>query len=215
MTFCPNCGTEVPDPNQKFCISCGIPLEGVNFDDILKRLLMAIPETKAVILLSTDGLPIASALPQGVNETRIASLTAALHALANYSVIEMKKGKFDQLYIKGSNGYVLVQQAGPNAVLAVSTSKDIHLGLMSLDTHPQKWPEGPAYHKIVSLMRKESVNKLVITREYLPEIFSGDILEIANDGFPTLKSFAIRYFQLMGIKTKIYGKLVEFLRSYD
>ncbi len=39
----------------------------------------------------------------------------------------------DQLYIKGSEGYLLVMQAGPNAVLTVSTSKDVRLGLILLD----------------------------------------------------------------------------------
>ncbi|GAH03263.1 unnamed protein product [marine sediment metagenome] len=38
-----------------------------------------------------------------------------------------------QLYIKGSEGYLLVMQAGQNAVLTVSTSKDARLGLIMLD----------------------------------------------------------------------------------
>ncbi|GAH17894.1 unnamed protein product [marine sediment metagenome] len=45
----------------------------------------------------------------------------------------MGKGDFDQLYIKGSEGYLLVMQAGSNAVLTVSTTKDVRLGLILLD----------------------------------------------------------------------------------
>ncbi|MFX1500932.1 MAG: roadblock/LC7 domain-containing protein, partial [Promethearchaeota archaeon] len=102
-------------------------------DDILKKLLAAIPEVKAAAIVSAEGLPIASALPQGVDETRIAAMTAALLSLAERSVIEMEKGEFDQLYVKGSDGYLLVLQAGPNAVLTVSTTKDVRLGLIFLD----------------------------------------------------------------------------------
>jgi predicted regulator of Ras-like GTPase activity (Roadblock/LC7/MglB family) len=104
-----------------------------NLDDILKKLLAAIPEVKAAAIVSAEGLPIASALPQGVDETRIAAMTAALLSLAERSVIEMEKGLFDQLYVKGSDGYLLVLQAGPNAVLTVSTTKDVRLGLIFLD----------------------------------------------------------------------------------
>lgn len=40
-------------------------------DDLLRKLLGAIPEVKAAAIVSAEGLPIASALPQGVDKTRI------------------------------------------------------------------------------------------------------------------------------------------------
>ena len=99
----------------------------------LDRLLGAIPEVTSVLIASTEGLPIAYALPQDTDETRIAAMTSALLSLSERAIIEMGKGDFDQLYIKGSEGYLLVMQAGPNAVMAVSTTKDVRLGLVLLD----------------------------------------------------------------------------------
>lgn len=104
-----------------------------SLDDLLKKLLGAIPEVKAAAIVSAEGLPIASALPQGVDETRIAAMTAALLSLSERAIIEMGKGDFDQLYVKGSSGYLLILQAGPNAVLTVSTSSEVRLGLILLD----------------------------------------------------------------------------------
>ena len=104
-----------------------------SLDDLLKKLLGAIPEVKAAAIVSAEGLPIASALPQGVDETRIAAMTAALLSLSERAIIEMGKGDFDQLYVKGSDGYLLILQAGPNAVLTVSTSSEVRLGLILLD----------------------------------------------------------------------------------
>ena len=101
-------------------------------DDILKKLLAAIPEVKAAAIVSAEGLPIASAPPQGIDETRIAAMTAALLSLSERAVIEMDKGLFEQLYVRGDQGYLLVLQAGPNAVLTVSTTKDVRLGLIFL-----------------------------------------------------------------------------------
>ncbi len=102
-------------------------------DVILKNLLAAIPEVKAAAIVSVEGLPIASALPQDIDETRIAAMTAALLSLAERAIQEMRKGYFEQVYVKGSNGYLLVLGAGQNAVLTVSTTKDVRLGLIFLD----------------------------------------------------------------------------------
>ena len=102
-------------------------------DVILKKLLVAIPEVKAAAIVSVEGLPIASALPQGIDETRIAAMTAALLSLAERAIQEMSQGDFEQVYVKGTNGYLLVLAAGQNAVLTVSTTKDVRLGLIFLD----------------------------------------------------------------------------------
>lgn len=85
------------------------------------------------MIVSSEGLPIASALPRGIDETRMAATTAALLSLAERSVIEMEKGKFEQLYIRGEDGYLLALPAGPNAILMVSTKRDVRLGLIFLD----------------------------------------------------------------------------------
>ena len=92
-----------------------------------------IPGVEAVAIVSVDGIPIASALPQGVDETRIAAMTATLLTLSKKAIEEMKKGNFNETYIKGSEGNLLIMQAGPNAILIVSTMNDVRLGLILLD----------------------------------------------------------------------------------
>lgn len=98
-----------------------------------KPLIFNIPEVNAAMIVSTEGLPIASMLPQGIDDERIAAMTATLLFLSKEDITEMRKGDFDQLCIKGSEGYLLVMQAGPNAILLVSTTKDIRLGLILLE----------------------------------------------------------------------------------
>lgn len=71
--------------------------------------------------------------PKTFLKFRIFAMTAALHSLAERAVHEMEKGDYEQLYVKGSNGYLLVLAAGPNAVLTVSTTSDVRLGLIFLD----------------------------------------------------------------------------------
>ncbi len=60
-------------------------------------------------------------------------MTAALLSLAESAITLIKSGEFEQLYIKGNDGYLLVLPAGPKAVFSVSTTQDVRLGLIILD----------------------------------------------------------------------------------
>ncbi len=102
-------------------------------DDILKKLLASIPEVKAASIVSVEGLPIASALPRNVDETRVAAMTAAMLSLGERAAQEFEKGDMEQVFVRGVDGYILVMGAGPNAVLTVSATKDVKLGLIFLD----------------------------------------------------------------------------------
>jgi len=99
-----------------------------SFDNLLKKLLAAIPEVEAAAVVSVEGLPIASALSSDVDETKIAAVAAALSSLSKKAITEIQRGGFDQLYIRGSDGYLLILQASPDAVLILSADKDIRLG---------------------------------------------------------------------------------------
>ena len=92
---------------------------------------------KGATIVSTEGLPnveiIGSTFFERADETRFAAMITSLLSLAERSVIEMKKGLLDHLFVKGTDGSLLVLRAGPNAVLAVSTTKDVRFGLIFLD----------------------------------------------------------------------------------
>jgi predicted regulator of Ras-like GTPase activity (Roadblock/LC7/MglB family) len=102
-------------------------------DDLLENLIDSIPEVKAAALVSTEGEILASAMPKDVEETTVAVMIAALLSLAESAISLIKQGEFEQLFIRGKDGYLLVVPAGPNGVLSVSTSKDVRLGLIYLD----------------------------------------------------------------------------------
>ena len=68
--------------------------------------------------------------------------------------------------------------------------------------------------KIVSIMKKESVDELSFERQYLPEIIDKELLELSeDDGLPILKGFVESYFGESGIITKIYGEVIKFLKG--
>ena len=54
-------------------------------------------------------------------------------ALGNRSVHELACGELDQVMVKGKTGYILLSQAGENAVLALMARESGKLGLILLD----------------------------------------------------------------------------------
>ncbi|MFX1303605.1 MAG: roadblock/LC7 domain-containing protein [Promethearchaeota archaeon] len=99
---------------------------------VLKRLLTNNPSITLATISSIEGLPIFSLNPRGSNDTVISAMVATLLSLSERAVIEMKIGEFKQLYIKGNDGYLLVFEA-EQAVLAVSTTEEVKLGLIFLE----------------------------------------------------------------------------------
>lgn len=102
-------------------------------EDILKNLTASIPEILAAAIVSVEGLPIASMMPEGVDDTRMAAMTAAMLSLGERAALEMNKGMLEQILLRGENGYLIVMSAGANAVLTVSATREVKLGLIFLD----------------------------------------------------------------------------------
>jgi predicted regulator of Ras-like GTPase activity (Roadblock/LC7/MglB family) len=94
------------------------------------KLLKFIPEAEVVAIMSKGGFPIASVYQKGLVEAKRAAMNTALFSLAKNAINDMENGKFEQLFVKGNDGYLLIMNAGPNAVLTASTRKKVKLGLL-------------------------------------------------------------------------------------
>ncbi|OGO60048.1 MAG: hypothetical protein A2032_04000 [Chloroflexi bacterium RBG_19FT_COMBO_49_13] len=90
-------------------------------------------DIEASAVVSVDGLTIASALPQGVEEDRVAAMSAAMLSLGERIATELGRGSLEQVYIKGSSGYVLLMSVGNEAVLTALARENAKLGLILLD----------------------------------------------------------------------------------
>jgi predicted regulator of Ras-like GTPase activity (Roadblock/LC7/MglB family) len=99
----------------------------------LRDLQASTPDVQASAIVSVDGLSIASALPQEVEEDRVSAMSAAMLSLGERIASELGRGALEQVYIKGENGYVLLMSVGEEAVLTVMARKEAKLGLILLD----------------------------------------------------------------------------------
>lgn len=101
--------------------------------DRLQELQASSPDIQASAVVSVDGLTIASALPQGVEEDRVSAMSAAMLSLGERIASELGRGLLDQVYIKGDDGYVMLLSIGEEAVLTTLARAKAKLGLIFLD----------------------------------------------------------------------------------
>lgn len=100
---------------------------------ILRSLQSGSPDVEASALISEDGLMIASALPQHVDETRVAGMSATLLSLGTRAATELERGDVEEVLVRGSYGYAVMLAAGAGTLLLVLASKSAKLGLIFLD----------------------------------------------------------------------------------
>jgi len=101
--------------------------------DRLRELQASSPDIEASAIVSVDGLTIASALPQGVEEDRVSAMSAAMLSLGERIASELGRGSLAQVYIKGEQGYVVLMSIGEDAVLTALAREQAKLGLIFLD----------------------------------------------------------------------------------
>ncbi len=99
----------------------------------LRDLQANTPDVEASAVVSVDGLIIASALPQEVEEDRVSAMSAAMLSLGERIASELGRGALDQVYIHGDNGFVILMAVGSDAVLTVLAREQAKLGLVFLE----------------------------------------------------------------------------------
>ncbi len=99
----------------------------------LRELQVSSPDVEGAAIISVDGLPIATSLPQGVEEDRVSAMSAAMLSLGERIATELGRGILDEVYVRGAKGYVILRAIGEEAVLTVLARQQAKLGLLFLD----------------------------------------------------------------------------------
>ena len=107
---------------------------------ILRTLTTNTPDVEACAIVSSDGLSIASVLPQGTDDDAYAAMSAALLGPLGFVVEagelfgdELRRGELETVMIRGKDGYIFLTRCGADAVLTVLTTNKAKLGLIFLD----------------------------------------------------------------------------------
>jgi predicted regulator of Ras-like GTPase activity (Roadblock/LC7/MglB family) len=102
----------------------------VRLDRAIRDLLTQTTDIEAAAVVSFDGLPMASALPAGMDEDRVAAMSAALLSLGERATVGLGRGELSQVFIEGEHGTVFLVSADNEAVLVAVAAKGAKAGLM-------------------------------------------------------------------------------------
>ena len=101
--------------------------------ETLSTMLAASTDIEGAVVVSSDGLVIASQLPKGLDETRMGASAAALLGLSKRTTSELGRGNFTQNLIQGKDGNIIIVSISEHAVLLGLTSTDVNLGMVFLE----------------------------------------------------------------------------------
>jgi len=99
----------------------------------LQNMQASAPDIEASAIVSVDGLIMASALQQGVEEDRVSAMSAAMLSLGERISTELGRAGLEQVYIKGNAGSIVLTSVGEEAVLTALARQDAKLGLIFLE----------------------------------------------------------------------------------
>ncbi len=99
----------------------------------LRDLQASTADIEASAVVSVDGLIMASSLPADIEEDRVSAMSAAMLSLGERIAQELDRGVLDQIYIRGSRGYIILMAVGDEAVLTAMARANAKLGLIFLD----------------------------------------------------------------------------------
>ena len=85
---------------------------------------------RAWLLLSKEGLPISSAVPQGLEEAEIAAMSASILGVADLAAERLEQGTLEEILITNAKGLIIMKGAGEKAILVLAARKDMKSGLL-------------------------------------------------------------------------------------
>ena len=99
----------------------------------LRSMQAAAPDIEASAVVSVDGLIMATALQQGVEEDRVSAMSAAMLSLGERISNELGRAGLEQVYIKGDAGSIVLTSVGEEAVLTAMARQEAKLGMIFLE----------------------------------------------------------------------------------
>ncbi len=100
---------------------------------VLQNFVTSTHDIQGAALVTPDGLPLASTLPAGMDEERVAAMSAAMLSLAERIGMELSRGQIDRIYVEGDQGYGVLTSCGEDAVFLVLASQAARQGLLMLE----------------------------------------------------------------------------------
>ena len=99
----------------------------------LRDLRSGMQEIEAAVLISADAMALASDISDEADEEMIGALSASVLGMGERAARDLRRGELEQVYIKGDQGYLLLLQCGPDALLSLLVRPEAKLGVVFME----------------------------------------------------------------------------------
>jgi uncharacterized protein len=108
-------------------------INAAKLNSIVQNFVSSVSDIQGAAIVTTDGLALASVLAGGMDEERVAAMSAAMLSLGERISSELSRGIVDRIMIEGDEGYGVLTNCGSDAVLLVLASKIAKQGIIQLE----------------------------------------------------------------------------------
>ena len=108
---------------------------GGTLDGRLQGLRERNADITAAIVVTADGLPVASNAAPEVDADAVAAVAADLMQRSSRAAGDVGIGTAQQAFTRAESGYLMIVSCGPDACLACVASLEASLGMLLLDVH--------------------------------------------------------------------------------
>jgi len=108
-------------------------INSAKLNSVLQNFVSGVSDIQGAAIVTPDGLSLASVLAAGMDEERVAAMSAAMLSLGERISSELARGVVDRIMIDGDTGYGVLTSCGLDAVLLVLASKMAKQGVLQLE----------------------------------------------------------------------------------
>ncbi|MBF0189203.1 MAG: roadblock/LC7 domain-containing protein [Magnetococcales bacterium] len=102
-------------------------------NEVLRAIRVNSPDVLGAVIVSIDGLPIASVAPAELDEELIAGMAAALLGSGEQISEELMGANMQQTLVRSEKGLIVLNAVSEDAVLVLLANKNAKLGLIFLE----------------------------------------------------------------------------------
>ena len=103
--------------------------------ELLRELRVESDGVEAVVLVSSDAMPLASDMSDGMEEDLLSATSSALIAAAERVALELARGNLDQVYLRADEGDLVVVKVNDDALLACTVDHAAKMGMTLLEVN--------------------------------------------------------------------------------
>ncbi|MDR5639349.1 MULTISPECIES: roadblock/LC7 domain-containing protein [unclassified Thermosynechococcus] len=110
-----------------------MPINAAKLEATLQNFVANASNVQGAALVSPDGLTLAATLPGGMDDERVAAMSAAMLSLGERIGRELSRGKIERILVEGASGYGILTSCTEDAVFLVLADASAKLGIINLE----------------------------------------------------------------------------------